>query len=142
MTIPWLRPKRNDIDPWVNDFKLQMEELGLRVRIGEVRRSRDRQRMLYAQGRTAPGQIVTWTLASKHLDGRAFDFDFVDSEYQDDDDAWELAGEVGEWLGLVWGGRWDVQDKRHFELPDRTGDGTETGRSGTGFITDSTGIRG
>lgn len=30
-------------------------------------RSRERQKQLYAQGRTAPGDIVTWTMQSKHL---------------------------------------------------------------------------
>ena len=32
-----------------------------------------RQRELYAQGRTKPGKVVTWTLASKHIDGQAVD---------------------------------------------------------------------
>lgn len=29
---------------------------------------------LYAQGRTAPGKIVTWTTHSRHIDGFAIDF--------------------------------------------------------------------
>lgn len=107
----------NAIDPFVDQFKSEMAALGLPVRIAEVRRSRERQAALYAQGRTAPGPIVTGTLNSKHILGRAFDFDFEDREYQDDQDAWDLAGEVGEWLGLVWGGRWSLQDYRHLELP-------------------------
>ena len=36
-------------------------------------RTAERQRELYAQGRTKPGRIVTWTLRSRHLTGRAVD---------------------------------------------------------------------
>ena len=36
-------------------------------------RSLQRQAELYAQGRTAPGKIVTWTMKSKHIDGLAVD---------------------------------------------------------------------
>ncbi len=43
------------------------------VIVTEGRRSRERQAELYAQGRTKPGKIVTWTLNSKHIDGKAVD---------------------------------------------------------------------
>lgn len=36
-------------------------------------RTKERQAELYAQGRTKPGKIVTWTLKSEHLVGRAVD---------------------------------------------------------------------
>lgn len=36
-------------------------------------RTKERQAALYAQGRTAPGNKVTWTLESKHLTGDAVD---------------------------------------------------------------------
>lgn len=36
-------------------------------------RSIERQRALYAQGRTVAGDIVTWTMQSEHLTGRAVD---------------------------------------------------------------------
>lgn len=36
-------------------------------------RTVQRQQELYAQGRTKPGKIVTWTLNSKHIDGKAVD---------------------------------------------------------------------
>jgi len=107
----------NPIDRYVEAFKDEMEAEGVPVRIGEVRRSAERQHELYAQGRTAPGPVVTWTLQSKHIRGRAFDFDFLSALDQADDDAWELAAQVGEWLGLRSGRRWSVQDDRHLELP-------------------------
>lgn len=36
-------------------------------------RTKERQEELYAQGRTKPGNIVTWTLNSKHIEGKAVD---------------------------------------------------------------------
>jgi len=116
--VSFFRSSGLPIDPFVASFKDAMADAGLPVRIGEVRRTAERQRQLYAQGRTAPGPVVTWTLHSKHIRGRAFDFDFVRAGDQEDDEAWDIAGEVGGRLGLTWGGEWGVQDLRHFELPD------------------------
>lgn len=44
------------------------------TRVIEGVRTRERQAELYAQGRTKPGKIVTWTMNSKHIDGKAVDF--------------------------------------------------------------------
>jgi peptidoglycan L-alanyl-D-glutamate endopeptidase CwlK len=111
----WLT-QRNAIDPYVEAFKDEMADAGVPVRIGEVRRSAERQRQLFAQGRTRPGPVVTWTLHSKHIRGRAFDFDFISALDAADEDAWDFAAEVGERFGLVSGHRWSVQDSRHLEL--------------------------
>lgn len=111
----------NPVDPWLTEFLSQMDELGLPMKAAEVRRSAARQKELYAQGRTKPGPVVTWTTRSKHLVGEAFDVDFVEASLNDDAEAWDLAGEVGVGLGLHWGGDWDVQDLRHFELPPEAG---------------------
>ena len=43
-------------------------------------RTPQRQRDLYAQGRTKPGKIVTWTMNSKHIDGLAVDLAPYDHE--------------------------------------------------------------
>lgn len=43
-------------------------------------RTIQRQRDLYAQGRTKPGKIVTWTMNSKHIDGLAVDLAPYDYE--------------------------------------------------------------
>ena len=45
----------------------------VRLMVLEGLRTKERQAELYAQGRTAPGKVVTWTLASKHIDGKAVD---------------------------------------------------------------------
>lgn len=96
-------------------------------------RTRERQAELYAQGRTKPGRKVTWTLHSKHLEGKAVDlaplingaidwadlskFDAIAKAMQD------AAKEVG--VAVRWGGDWDMDgqprergesDSPHFEL--------------------------
>jgi hypothetical protein len=49
------------------------DEFGHDVQIVETVRSGERQEHLYAQGRTAPGPIVTWTTNSAHESGEAAD---------------------------------------------------------------------
>ena len=46
---------------------------GLSVMVLETHRTRARQEYLYAQGRTRPGNVVTWTLDSLHRRGLAAD---------------------------------------------------------------------
>ena len=48
-------------------------EFGAEVEVVETVRSQSRQEALYAQGRTAPGPVVTWTRSSAHLTGYAAD---------------------------------------------------------------------
>lgn len=48
-------------------------EFGYTVEVVETHRTQQRQDTLFAQGRTAPGPIVTWTRDSKHADGLAAD---------------------------------------------------------------------
>lgn len=93
----------------------------LRVRVNlpaivaEGRRSPARQRFLFASGRTRPGRILTDTLKSKHVTGDAFDIDMWRTSADDVPRAvWNIAGQVGQALGLTWGGRFG--DFRHFEL--------------------------
>lgn len=54
-------------------------------------RTIDRQRELYAQGRTKPGPIVTWTMNSAHLRGHAVDLGaIVNGKYIDGNTPEEL----------------------------------------------------
>ena len=93
-----------------------MQHFGAHVHITEGLRSPARQASLFAQGRTTPGRIVTNTLQSRHLTGRAFDVDFVGVHPDQVHPAWwQFIGRVGEALGLRWGGRWALRDFRHFE---------------------------
>lgn len=103
------------------------------VLVVEGLRSRQRQSELYAQGRTKPGKIVTWTLESKHLQGRAVDLAPIadgvvlwgDSKKFDAISVamFDAAAEVG--VAIRWGRDWNQNgkagekgegDSPHFEL--------------------------
>lgn len=100
----------------VESFLKLVRDSGLKIIITETWRSPERQQDLYAQGRTKTGQIVTWTLFSKHMIGEAIDVAFLipfdKITYNGD---WEKLGALGELSGLRWGGRWKPSDKPHFE---------------------------
>ena len=85
-------------------------------------RTFDEQHALYAKGRELPGARVTNAPAgmSWHNYGRAFDICFtVGVPYPPDDALWIRVGEIGEGLGLEWGGRWkSFPDKPHFQFRD------------------------
>lgn len=53
------------------------------ARVFEARRSIERQKYLYAQWRYKPyenNKVVTWTMQSKHLEGKAVDIVFLDDK--------------------------------------------------------------
>ena len=80
------------------------------------------QEALYAQGRTAPGKIVTQLRGvgknpSKHCLGKAFDICFLINKKASYFGPWEKVGEIGKKCGLTWGGYWQgFVDKPHFEI--------------------------
>jgi hypothetical protein len=88
---------------------------GLTVRIDSTRRSCAEQAAIYAQGRTAPGQVVTQVkgCGSYHVLGRAIDI-FVGTWNCAD---YEELGRYWESIGGRWGGRFSFRDCVHFELP-------------------------
>ncbi len=75
---------------------------------------------LYAQGRTAPGNIVTKAKGgySNHNFGIAFDVGvFEGNKYLGDSPKYKAAGVIGTDLGLEWGGNWKtISDQPHFQL--------------------------
>lgn len=87
-------------------------------------RTREEQAALWAQGRTTPGRIVTWAKpgTSLHEFGRAFDVVPLRGGVPvwgtsgADGALWQLVGEIGEGVGLTWGGRWAKPDRPHFQL--------------------------
>ncbi len=38
-------------------------------------------------------------------------------EWDAEDPVWQKIGEIGESLGMVWGGRWKMRDMGHFQAP-------------------------
>jgi peptidoglycan L-alanyl-D-glutamate endopeptidase CwlK len=98
-------------------------------------RTPERQRQLYAQGRTVPGKIVTWTLNSKHIkaaDGTGHAVDLCAQIAGKLD--WTKADEIGRAMNqaskelavpIRWGADWNQNgrphekgetDSPHFEL--------------------------
>lgn len=95
------------------------EEAGLEVKVTETYRTQERQDYLYEQGRTRPGQIVTWTRNSKHTKRNAFDIaKNVPGEEYSDLDFFRRAAEIGESIGLEAGYYWTdgKQDMPHFQM--------------------------
>ena len=92
-------------------------------------RSTERQVALYAQGRTAPGKIVTQldgiTKKSNHqvkTDGYGYAADLAflinGQPTWDDKLPWGVMGKMAQYLGLIWGGTWiGLVDRPHVELP-------------------------
>ena len=90
---------------------------GLNVLITETYRSHERQVYLYAQGRTRPGNKVTWTMNSRHMSRRAWDIACGRPNNLYDVNVLAKAGEVAKGLGITWGGIWSPPDRPHFEIP-------------------------
>lgn len=128
-----LRGVKRDL---VRVAELALSRSSFDITVIEGTRTPERQAQLYAQGRTTPGPIVTWTLRSKHLDGKAIDLGPLDDKGQI---AWnnrELFVEMSslmfaaaEELGVKirWGKDWNMNgipeekgeyDGPHFELVD------------------------
>jgi peptidoglycan L-alanyl-D-glutamate endopeptidase CwlK len=93
---------------------------GIVVKIICGTRTYAEQTALYAQGRTAPGPIVTDAPAgySNHNFGIAFDVGIFNGDvYLDDSPLYAKVGALGRAQGLDWGGDWTTfTDEPHFQL--------------------------
>lgn len=99
-------------------FMQRCKERGLPVYITETYRSQERQNELYAQGRTKPGKVVTWTKNSRHKSRRAWDICKMTGGKADWSDSgfFKACGAVARGLGITWGGEWKMPDMPHFEI--------------------------
>lgn len=108
-------------------FMDECKACGLPVLIYCTLRGYDEQAALYAQGRTAPGHIVTNARAGESLHnpdelGYAWAFDAV--PLRDGVAAWNddvrisQMGVCGEAVGLEWAGRWrgGLRERLHFQI--------------------------
>ena len=100
-------------------------EHGHRVEVVEGYRSAERQRFLYAQGRTRPGPVVTWTKESHHMDGHAADLKVEGPWAQRD--AYVQLQKIAREEGL---GTLGMKDPGHVEL---LRDGARTASRGSSF---------
>jgi peptidoglycan L-alanyl-D-glutamate endopeptidase CwlK len=110
-----------------------MSALGWPMRVTDGVRTVERQQALYAQGRTAPGPIVTNADGVTHLSnhqvkpdgfGHAVDLAFVGIDpYLEHDPRgrlrWNVYGAIVQAQGLTWGGNWpsSLLDEPHAEMP-------------------------
>lgn len=114
-------------------LKEECKKQGIFIQFSECLRTKAEQDALYAQGRTAPGNIVTnakgSTYSSQHQWGIAVDF-YLDMDVNGNgtkkDDAFnnstglfERVGAIAKSVGLGWGGYWtSIKDRPHLYLPD------------------------
>jgi peptidoglycan L-alanyl-D-glutamate endopeptidase CwlK len=121
--------KISDLNPHVQphaiEFLQKCRESGLDVIVTSTLRDQEFQDDIYAQGRSKPGKIVTWTHSSKHISGNALDFAVVkngkatwdikaDTDEDNIADYFE-AGAIAQRLGWTWGGSWKKPDFVHIE---------------------------
>jgi peptidoglycan L-alanyl-D-glutamate endopeptidase CwlK len=93
-------------------------------------RSEQEQAVLYAQGRTIKGKIVTNAKPGQSLHNKvdstgkpasqAFDVVLMDNGkcvWDTKDHRWQIIGELGESVGLEWAGRWKTfKEFPHFQV--------------------------
>jgi len=114
--MPYIPKVEQPLRPLAKEFLSQCQSKGYNIGITSGRRTQTEQNTLYSQGRTTPGNIVTWTKDSNHIRGNAFDIAFIGKQPYPKGFNWEILGKIGEGVGLKWGGRWTKPDKPHFEL--------------------------
>jgi peptidoglycan LD-endopeptidase CwlK len=99
-------------------MEAELAAKGIAVRLTCGYRSAEEQNRLYAQGRTAPGRIVTNARGgdSWHNYGLAADYVFVASGKATYDGPWDRFGRIARANGLEWGGDWKrFTDRPHVQ---------------------------
>ena len=120
-TLDVVHPRLRDAVPKILEA---MKTLGYPMMVTDTLRTVEEQKVLYAQGRTTPGPIVTYrdgvTKKSDHQakkDGLGYAVDccfLVDGKPSWDTRLpWKLYGLIATTLGLKWGGSWT----KPFDLP-------------------------
>lgn len=103
-----------DFRPLAEELLARLDAAGIDVLVVYTRRTEEQQARLLAAGRS-------WTPHSRHLTGHAMDL--VPPElakqpnWAPEDPLWQRIGDIGEAMGLIWGGRWRQRDCPHFEMP-------------------------
>lgn len=108
------------VQPYARALMEKAKSVGITIKIISGLRTYEEQNALYAQGRTAPGRIVTNARAgqSNHNFGIAFDIGVFESgQYKGESPKYKVVGALGVELGLEWGGNWKtIHDEPHFQL--------------------------
>lgn len=102
-------------------LEANMQALGKPIVFVEGFRSAKRQSLLYAQGRTVNGSIITNALPmqSLHQTCLAADYNFKAYGYNPPVGWWTIYGQEAKKLGLIWGGDsfGDFHDYPHVQWP-------------------------
>lgn len=124
-----LEDLRSDVQEKAEKFLSIAKGMGIDVLITCTYRSNEEQAILYAQGRTSPGKIVTYALPgeSKHNnveggDPASLAFDVVPliggkPMWDASNPVWKVLGSIGKSVGLKWAGDWKrFKEYPHFEV--------------------------
>ena len=127
-----------DAQAWFKRFVMKVEDeagmiYGHDWIVTSTYRDQECQDKLFAQGRSDPGPVVTWTRYSRHTGRRAWDIAIrdnktgklswdikVDVNHDNMPDYQQLAL-LGKSMGLNCGYFWAKRDAAHFELPETVG---------------------
>lgn len=98
---------------------------GIDVLITSTLRDDESQAALYAQGRTAPGHVVTNAKPGQSFHNYGVAFDFVPivagKPAWNDIDTFTRCGEIAEGVGLEWAGRWSTfREYAHCQMAGMT----------------------
>lgn len=109
-----------EVRPLARALVQKAAQNGIQIKVISGTRSFAEQDALFAQGRTAPGPVVTKARGgeSNHNFGIAFDVGvFEGTKYLDESPRYMAVGALGTELGLEWGGNWETfKDQPHFQL--------------------------
>ena len=108
---------KSRVDQWLTDCKNH----GLDVLVTSTYRDFESQDALYAQGRTAPGKIVTNAKAGESFHNYRCALDIVPivngkADWTGTDPVWMKIAELGKAAGLEWAGDWKTfKEYAHFQ---------------------------
>lgn len=114
----------NDLIPQAHVRADKLIELckaaGIDLLVTSTYRDNESQNALYAQGRTAPGKIVTKAKGGESFHNYKCAFDVVPlvngKPVWDDPATWEKIGKLGVQIGLEWAGNWtSFKEFPHFQ---------------------------
>lgn len=113
---------RPELRTKIDKILTAMSILGFPMMVVSGNRTLAEQQVLFAKGRTAPGEVVTncdgVAKKSNHQDGRAVDCAFSSKDPWAESHPWDLYGRMVESQGLKWGGHFTtLKDRPHAELP-------------------------
>ena len=111
------------VQPLARELVKIAAEHGVEIRVISGNRTYEEQNVLFAQGRTTAGKIVTRAQGgwSNHNFGLAFDVGvWENGQYQPESKSYRFVGNLGKAIGLDWGGDWkSIVDEPHFEAVPR-----------------------